>query len=121
MKKTRRLTSNALGISMVELLVAVTVISVVILSLAASSLYSTRTATRSRVHLQATEFQQSEIERLLSLPYDSVISGKRRTPYGTSAWIVTDSFDFKQVISITRYAPGGIAEWDTAVAYRLKP
>jgi hypothetical protein len=98
----------------------VTVIAVVILSLAASSLYSSRTATRSRIHLAASEFQQSEIERLLALPYDSVISGKRRTPYGTSAWIVTDSFDFKQIISTTHYSPGGISDWDTAVAYRLK-
>ena len=120
MKGIKRLTSNQQGISMVELLVAVTIIAVVILSLAASSLYSSRTSTRSRVHLQASEFQQTEIERLLSLPYDSVISGSRSMSNGTSTWIVADSFDFRQIQVITHYTPGEFSVWDTTVAYRLR-
>lgn len=106
---------------MVELLVAVTIIAVVILSLAASSLYSSRTSTRSRIQLQSAEFQQAEIERLLSLQYDSVVSGQRTLSDGSSRWVVVDSFDFKQILVTTRYAPAqGFSQVDTAVAYRLR-
>jgi type II secretory pathway pseudopilin PulG len=121
MNVVRQHSANVKGVSMVELLVAVTIIAVVILSLAAASLYSSRASTQSRIQLQATEFQQSEIERLLSLPYDSVITGQRSLNDGSSRWVVVDSFDFKQILVTTRYAPAqGISVVDTAVAYRLR-
>ena len=121
MNEIRRRSANESGVSMVELLVAVTIIAVVILSLAAASLYSSRTSTQSRIQLQAIEFQQAEIERLLSLPYDSVITGQRTLTDGSSRWVVVDSFDFKQILVTTRYTPAqGISVGDTTVAYRLR-
>ena len=121
MNENRCPSSNERGVSMVELLIAVTIVAVVILSLAATSLYSSRTSTQSRIQLQAAEFQQAEIERLLSLPYDSVITGQRTLPDGASRWVVVDSFDFKQILVTTRYAPTqAVAVTDTAIAYRLR-
>ena len=121
MNENRCPSSNERGVSMVELLIAVTIVAVVILSLAATSLYSSRTSTQSRIQLQAAEFQQAEIERLLSLPYDSVISGQRTLPDGASQWVVVDSFDFRQILVTTRYAPTqAFAVMDTTIAYRLR-
>lgn len=110
------------GISVVELLVAITLLAVVVVSLAGASLYSSRTMQRSRLQLQAAEFQQSELERLLAMPYSGMASGSRKTAVGGSAWTVLDSVRYQRIMLVTEFNPAaGIALWDTVVAYRLRP
>ena len=121
MLRSRRPLSNR-GISVVELLVAVTLLAVVVVSLAAASLYAGRTITRSRLQLEAAEFVQAEVERLLALPYGSLADGDRTTSRGTSTWSIADSTTYRRIILITNYAPtSGISVWDTVVAYRIRP
>ncbi len=110
------------GISVVELLVAVTLLAVVVVSLAAASLYSSRTLRRSRLQLQAVEFQQSELERLLALPYSGLASGSRSTGDGKSEWTVVDSTRYRRIVLVTEFNPAsGFAVRDTVVAYRIRP
>ncbi len=113
---------NRSGISVVELLVAVTLLAVVVVSLAGASLYSSRTMQRSRLQLQAAEFQQSELERLLAMPYSGLASGSRVTGDGKSEWTVLDSTRYRRIVLVTEFTPAvGIAVRDTVVAYRLRP
>ncbi len=110
------------GISIVELLVAVTLLAVVVVSLGAASLYSSRTLRRSRLQLRAVEFQQSELERLLALPYSGLASGSRSTSDGESEWIVEDSTRYRRIVLITEFIPASrFTVWDTVVAYRMRP
>jgi type II secretory pathway pseudopilin PulG len=106
---------------MVELLVGITLLAVVVLSLAAASLYASRSVTRSRVQLAAAEFQQTELEVLLAVPYDSLASGNRTRVDGTSSWAVADSFTYRRIMLVTNYAPAeAISVWDTVVAYQVR-
>lgn len=112
---------NEKGISVVELLVGITLLAVVVVSLAAASLYASRTMTRSRMELEAVEFEQAELERLLAIPYDSLRSDARTTTQGESTWTVVDSITFRQILLVTQYTPAqGISVWDTVAAYRLR-
>ncbi len=119
--RTRSFHGNR-GISIVELMVAVTLLAVVVLSLAAASLYAGRTITRSRLQLEAAEFVQAELERLLALPYYSLTDGDRTAPKGVSTWSIVDSVTYRRILLVTEYAPTPvISVWDTVVAYRLRP
>ncbi len=113
---------NRRGISIVELLVGVTLLAVVVVSLAAASLYSSRTLRRSRLQLRAVEFQQTELERLLAMPYRGLASGSRTTSDGKSEWTVEDSTRYRRIVLVTEFTPAsGFAVLDTVVAYRLRP
>ena len=112
---------NDRGISVVELLVGVTLLAVVVVALAASSMYASRTVTRSQMQLNAVEFQQAELERLLAIPYDKLATDARTTKDGKSSWTVVDSTNYRRIMLVTTYTPAeAIAVWDTVVAYRLK-
>ncbi len=110
------------GISVVEVLIAVTLIAIAVVALATASLYASRTIRRSRIALRAAEFQQSELETLLAAPYSSLQDGTRTTSLGTSSWTVADSGKYRRILLVTNYAPTeGVSVWDTVVAYRLAP
>ena len=122
MKRTMRARLGESGISVVELLVGVVLLAVVVVSLAASGLYASRVMGRSRIQLEATEFVQAELERLLGVPYFELESSNRSSESGTSEWTVTDLANHRQIFLITNYAPTeGISVTDTVVAYRLRP
>lgn len=114
--------SSAIGFSLVELLIGITLLALVVVALAAASYYASRTIRRSRIALEAAEFQQSELERLFAMPYGSLATGNRAVQEGTSSWVVDDSVGYRRILLITNYAPAqGVSVWDTVVAYRLKP
>jgi Tfp pilus assembly protein PilV len=110
------------GISIVELMVGVVLLAVVVVSLAAASLYASRNLTRARLQLEAAEFLQTELERLLAIPYDGLADGTRSTSEGTSSWTIEERGTHRQILLITNFAPTeAISVWDTVVAYRLEP
>ncbi|HSG82375.1 MAG TPA: hypothetical protein VLC48_09000 [Gemmatimonadota bacterium] len=113
---------NERGVSVVELMVGVVLLAVVVVSLAASGLYASRTMGRSRMELQATEYVQAELERLLAIPYFELESGSRTTESGEAEWTVADLSNHRRILLVTTYAPtGGISVSDTVVAYTLRP
>ncbi len=113
---------NEAGISVVELMVGVVLLAVVVISLAASGLYSSRALARGRVQLEAAEFQQSELERLLAVPYDSMANGSRTTAVGAANWEIEERYTHRQISLITHYTPTeAVSVWDTVVAYKLAP
>lgn len=121
-KNSERSRLDDRGISIVELMIGVVLLAVVVISLAASGMYSSRTLTRSRVQLEAAEFVQSEVERLLAVPYDSLRNGTRETEVGTSEWEIQDRYTHRRILLVTHYTPAeAISVWDTVVAYRLVP
>jgi Tfp pilus assembly protein FimT len=113
---------NRAGISIVELLVGITLLALVVISLVAASLYASQAIMRSRLQLEAAEFQQSELERVLAVSYEDLDSGSRDAAKGTSSWTVVDSFTYRRILLVTTYSPTqAISVRDTVVAYRLRP
>jgi hypothetical protein len=103
-------------------MIGVVLLAVVVISLASAGLYSQRTLARARIELEAAEFQQVELERLLSVPYDSLRNGSRETDDGESSWQVEERYTHRQILLITHFAPSeAISVWDTVAAYRLAP
>ncbi|NIR45710.1 MAG: hypothetical protein GWN99_15020 [Gemmatimonadetes bacterium] len=110
------------GISVVELLVGLVLLTVVVVSLAASGMYASRTMSRSRFELEAAEFQQSELERLLAIPYSELEDGSRETEQGASRWTVVEQANHRRILLFTNYAPTeAISVRDSVVAFRLRP
>ncbi len=119
---TLRLGLAEKGIAVLELLLAISLLAAVVLSLGASSLYTSKVLERSRTELRASKFAQAELERLLALPYDSLVSGSRTLADGSSSWTVDDRASYREIILISHYAPASaISLWDTVATYRLAP
>ncbi len=109
------------GFMMVELLVAMVLLTVVAISLVGASQYVSTTVRRSGMEMRAGSLLQGEIERLLTLPYDSLSTGSRNLPYGVATWTEADSVSFKEILLITEFRSGtGVVLWDTISAYRLR-
>jgi prepilin-type N-terminal cleavage/methylation domain-containing protein len=109
------------GFTIVELLIAVVLLTVVAISLVGTSQYVSRTLARSTAELRAGQALQVEMERLMSLPYDSLATGSGTHPLGSSSWTVSDSVTYKEIFLITEYqSPNGIVLWDTVSAFRLR-
>lgn len=101
------------GFSLVEVVVAVVVLTVIVMSLTASNRYAAALAWKSEQELSAARFLEAEAERLRILPYDSLASGSRASGRGVSTWTVTDSGTFRQIILETRFgseAPGVLVD-----------
>ena len=106
---------------MVELIVGITLLAVVVLSLSTASLYASRMVARSRIQLAAAEFQQTELEALLAVPYAKLQSGSRTLKDGTASWVVADSFTYRRIMLVTEFAPAeAVSISDTVVAYRVR-
>lgn len=119
---TLRLALTEKGIAVLELLVAISLLAAVVVSLGASSLYTSKVLERSRGELRASRFAQTELERLLALPYDSLVNGSRTLAEGTSTWRINDRSYYREIILVSHYAPtSGISMWDTVATYRLAP
>jgi prepilin-type N-terminal cleavage/methylation domain-containing protein len=91
------------GFSLVEVVVAVVILTLIVMSLTASNRYAATLAWRSEQELSAARFLEAETERLRVLPYDSLQSGARSSGRGTATWTVSDSGTFRQVILETRF------------------
>ncbi len=110
------------GMTMVELMVAVSLFALVLTALAGSSVYSSNTLIRSRTQLESAQFMQSEMERLLAIPYASLTSDTRTTELGEATWVVDDSLTYQKIVLVVNYAPtAGVEIRDSLVAYRAAP
>lgn len=91
------------GFTIPEILVALVLLTVVAVSLAATTQYAARIVNRSSMELAAQQFLEGESERLRLTPYDSLRDGRRSEGRGIATWRVQDSTTFRQVLLETRF------------------
>jgi len=91
------------GFTIVEVVIALVVVTIVGVGLAGANQYATRILQRSRLELNAARFMESEVERLRILRFDSLVSGQRTQGRGISRWTVLDSTSYRRVVVETRY------------------
>ncbi|HUG42016.1 MAG TPA: hypothetical protein VMM12_16225 [Longimicrobiales bacterium] len=107
------------GFTLIELLVALVFMVVVGAAIASTSRLTAGVATRAGLELRLLEASESELDRLLAIPYDSLVSGARDVPLGRLEWTVADSAGYRTVLLVTTLALADRTSGDTLFAYRL--
>lgn len=96
------------GFTIVELIVAIMVLSVGLLALASSAGYTTRQMSSASLQTIAAQVTQSRFDSLASvscaaLPASGTVSGKSTTRGVTETWSVTDGNDVKFILDSITY------------------
>ena len=98
------------GFTLAELVIALLLLSVGLLGLAATTAFMVRQTTLGRMTTERAMARHDVVERIRSLPFDSVDAGSRSVgAYGVSWSLAQHQTDRKTVLLITRgpgLAPG---------------
>jgi prepilin-type N-terminal cleavage/methylation domain-containing protein len=109
------------GFTLIEVLVAIVILLIGVLSLIGSSRIAAASVRRSTVELRAVQLLHDEVERLSTIPLDSLVDGTSTRPGGTSSWVVVDSVTFLRVeLAITTAPLAGTSLQDTVFLYRSR-
>ncbi|GMV06481.1 MAG: hypothetical protein AMXMBFR53_27570 [Gemmatimonadota bacterium] len=107
------------GFTLVEVVVAVVVLSVGALALLGSSRVSATSLRRAVLETRVTRLLETEVERLRSAPLGTLANGTTTYPEGSTAWTVTDSVTYLRVELVVRARPErGASLVDTVWVYR---
>ena len=109
------------GFTLVEVLVSVFVLTVGILALVSTSRVAAVSLRRATLELRAAELIQEDVERLRTLPFDSLRDGQATRGAGDTRWTVTDSVSYLRVeLEVTTRPEAGVALTDTVFVYRSR-
>ncbi len=92
---------NARGFSIVELLVAITIIAIGVLAVAGLMPLARRSTIQSGDVTRAIEYAQQKMEELKNLEYEEVISGSDSTGIFRRSWIVDEDIPMEDMKRIT--------------------
>ncbi len=110
---------NRAGISLIEVVVALAVLSGGIFAISGGLTYGMRQANSAEFRSDLVQIRRYASERVRGLPYDSVKSGAIEMNGIAAAWTVTPDSTFKRIEMITEGAllTAGTAKWkaDTIV------
>lgn len=98
---TMRRIRNARGFSIVELLVAITIIAIGVLAVAGLMPLARRSTIQSGDVTRAIEYAQQKMEELKNLEYDEVTSGSDSTGIFRRSWIVDEDIPMEDMKRIT--------------------
>ena len=97
---------NTEGFSLVELVIAMIILSVGILGLAGTTMFMIRQVTLARVTSQRSAVYQTVIEQVRALPYDSITSGSDTIGHFRYQYRVASSTGVTQTVRIVVQGPG---------------
>lgn len=108
------------GVSLVEVMVGLVVMSVVLLGLAATLAVAAQRMHVSREHLGRWTTSLQQVERLRAMPYEQLADGKLAVEGAQMDWSVTEIYSgHKEIRVFLRYDdPAGRALGDTIVVRR---
>ncbi|MDZ7779159.1 MAG: prepilin-type N-terminal cleavage/methylation domain-containing protein [Gemmatimonadota bacterium] len=94
------------GFTMVEVIVAIVILAIGLLGLAGSSGYLIRTVSLGDLMTERSAAFQSTIDRLQSLPYDSVTTGTDSVGVFAVSWDAVDDGPQSKILTIVTVGPG---------------
>lgn len=94
------------GFSMVEVIIAIIILTVGVLGLAGSTAYIVRQITFSDLLTERSVAFQTVIDRLQSLPYDNVVAGDDSIGVFYIRWTVTDDGPQSKIVRLWTRGPG---------------
>ena len=109
------------GVSLVEILVALTILSGTLLSLASAAGLASRQLLSGRTDLNAWAASQSQAEDLMSRDFDTISSGSATVHGYPMTWTVSGTNPKKVLLEVGWTNRSGRAVTDTLVLYRAQP
>lgn len=94
------------GFTLVEIIIAMVVLAVGVLGVAGTTAYVVRQVTLANVMTQRAVALQTAVERLQSLPYDSVGSGSDSVGRFGLTWTSTTETSTSKLVDIVTTGPG---------------
>jgi len=94
------------GFSMIEVIVAMMILTVGVLGLAGTTAYIVRQVTLGDLMTERSAAFQTIIDRLQSLPYDSVASGSTTVGVFAISWTSTNDGPQNKIVQMITVGPG---------------
>ena len=94
------------GFSMVEVIVAIVILTVGVLGLAGTTAFVVRQTTLGDLMTERAAAFQTIIDRVQSLPYDSVTSGADSVGVFAASWTSVDDGPQNKIVTIVTVGPG---------------
>ena len=94
------------GFSMIEVVVAMLILTVGVLGLAGTTAYIVRQVTLGDLMTERSAAFQTVIDRLQSLPYDQVTSGSDNVGVFAISWTSTNSGPQNKIVQMITVGPG---------------
>lgn len=117
---TQARTRDRAGFTMVEVIIAIVILTIGLLGLAGSTGYLVRTVTLGDLLTERTFASQTIIDRLQSLPYDNVTTGTDTIGVFAVDWEAVDDGPQSKILTVVTLGPGlgpsGIGTLSPAVA-----
>ena len=112
-------TPRTAGFTLIEIIIAAVILLVGVLALLGSNRVASVSARRASLELRTAELIQEQMERLRTVPIDSLQSDSATSAAGVARWVVTDSGSYVRVELAVRSRPeAGAALADTVFIYR---
>ena len=109
------------GFTLVEVLVAIVILSLGAMAWVGTGRVAAASMRAAALELRAAQLIQEEVERLRTLPLDSVRSGSVSRPAGDALWTVADSGSYLRVELVVSSRPeAGRSLTDTVWVYRAR-
>ena len=118
MNRARRV-DTVMGFTVIEVMIAVVVLTVVAVSLGMITRQVTAVMGRSRLELGAAAFLMTEAARLRETPWDSLTNGSRTRGDSVATWTVSDSAGVRRILLVTGYT-GTLIAVDSALIVRRR-
>lgn len=121
MRSTRRADTVA-GFTIIELMIALAVLTVLASSLGIAIQQVTGVTRRARLELGAAAFLVAEVSHLRETPWDELASGSRTRGDSVATWTVSDSEGAKRILLVTGHtsATGTMVAVDSTLVVRLR-
>ncbi len=94
------------GFSLAELIVAIVILSVGVLSMASTSMWVVRQVTLSRLTTERTVARQGAIEGVLAVPFASIAGGSGAFGVFNVTWTVTANVGSSTTLRVVTVGPG---------------
>jgi Tfp pilus assembly protein PilV len=109
------------GSGLAEVLIALVILSIAIVSLAGTAVRVGTTMNSVHMRLKAMEVAERQVERLHSTQYDLVTNGARTEDGVQMAWVVNTGDVSKRITLVYQYDTPRMARRDTLVAAVRQP
>jgi len=101
-----RLDPSRGGFSLIEVIIATVILTAGLLGMAGTTGYIVRTVTLSDLMTERSTAFQTVVDRLQSLPYDSVTSGADSVGIFAVSWTTTTDGPQNKILSVVTVGPG---------------
>lgn len=112
---------NNQGLTIIEIMFALSIFAIGILAVSALTITSVNANASSRMVTEATTLAEDRLERLMTLPYDTISEGSTTEgPYEISWTVLENEIAEKtKSITVTVIRPGGLKETKVAIRHLI--